>query len=460
MRIVKMILAAMFILTGITAYADAVPYKVISGDMLEIAGYSEKKNTDDNLMNPTGMSRFYKYLVKNNDKYEYNLINLETGEFINLNDSVKDILKLGNSSSGELAWTGNGYFVYHPRWGYRLLSSIAGGQYEYPISGKIYSISEDFSEIYGEYTTPGTVNKAAYVDGIYYILIPINGQYSSALYYSNDLTNWVKYSDTNNIPISYANAAKGIFPCYINNSIVNGDYDITAYNIYSIKNGYISNEIIYENFKGAEIFGCDQYLFTYSNNTLYCSKDGVYWAAIEISDEAAVNAKSATDIYCYKENDIVLQTKQWVDINSSSDQSQKSTSIAIVLDKKQLYSYIEEQLKNKDYYVQFNDKILGFETPPIIENDRTLVPMRFLFEQMGAEVDWNAETKTATATLGNTAVTFAIDNTNAEVNGRTVTTDVPARLVNGKTMVPLRFLSEELGFTVNWDEETRTAVIE
>ena len=72
---------------------------------------------------------------------------------------------------------------------------------------------------------------------------------------------------------------------------------------------------------------------------------------------------------------------------------------------------IDEVLNASDIYVQFQDKILGFETPPVIEDGSTLVPMRFLFEQMGADVEWNQETQTATATLDNTAVTFAIDDT-------------------------------------------------
>ena len=111
-------------------------------------------------------------------------------------------------------------------------------------------------------------------------------------------------------------------------------------------------------------------------------------------------------------------------------------------------------------YVQLNDKILGFDQPPVIEEGRTLVPMRFLFEQMGANVEWNEETKSARATLNNKAVTFVIDDNEAEVDSQPVTMDVPARLINGKTMVPLRFLSEEMGYNVTWDEETRTAVIE
>ena len=79
---------------------------------------------------------------------------------------------------------------------------------------------------------------------------------------------------------------------------------------------------------------------------------------------------------------------------------------------------------------------------------------------MGADVEWNQETQTATATLNNTAVTFAIDDTEAEVNNTPATMDVPARLINGKTMVPLRFLSENLGYKVDWDETSRTAIIE
>ena len=55
---------------------------------------------------------------------------------------------------------------------------------------------------------------------------------------------------------------------------------------------------------------------------------------------------------------------------------------------------------------------------------------------------------------------LSIDSTSADVNSENVAMDVPARLVNGKTMVPLRFLSEEMDYTVTWDEATRTAVIE
>lgn len=132
------------------------------------------------------------------------------------------------------------------------------------------------------------------------------------------------------------------------------------------------------------------------------------------------------------------------------------------------YLYLEDE---SNYYrmpmsyitdniiVTYGDKALAFETPPVIENGRTLVHMRFLFEQMGAEVSWDDASKTATVNKQGDIISFSVDNTNANVNNELKTMDVPARLINGKTMIPLRFLSEELGFTVEWDEETRTASV-
>ena len=120
---------------------------------------------------------------------------------------------------------------------------------------------------------------------------------------------------------------------------------------------------------------------------------------------------------------------------------------------------LNEKCPSDTPYIEFNGNILGFDVPPIIEDGSTLVPMRFLFEQMGADVEWDSETQTATATLDNKAVTFSIDNVNARINNKPAKMDVPARLVNGKTMVPLRFLSENMGYDVDWDADSRTAIL-
>lgn len=124
----------------------------------------------------------------------------------------------------------------------------------------------------------------------------------------------------------------------------------------------------------------------------------------------------------------------------------------------ELYDALEAQKSAP--YVCVNDTVLGFTQPPITESDRTLVPMRFLFEQLGAEVNWDNDTQTAIAQKANTTnQLFNRQYHRQRWNGEQVTMDVPARLVGDKTMVPRGFCSEELGYTVEWDEETRMATV-
>ena len=67
--------------------------------------------------------------------------------------------------------------------------------------------------------------------------------------------------------------------------------------------------------------------------------------------------------------------------------------------------------------------------------------------------------KTAIVQKDGNKIEFSIDKKTATVNGSQKEMDVPARLINDKTMIPLRFLSEELGYKVDWDEDTRTVTI-
>ena len=124
-----------------------------------------------------------------------------------------------------------------------------------------------------------------------------------------------------------------------------------------------------------------------------------------------------------------------------------------------LYYRIKVSEFDKGIKIIYNNCYLSFENPPVIENDRTLIPMRFLFEQMGADVSWDETTNTATVSKASDVVSFSIDNLTATVNAQPKTMDVPARLINDKTYIPLRFLSEELGYTVEWDEEANTVII-
>lgn len=182
--------------------------------------------------------------------------------------------------------------------------------------------------------------------------------------------------------------------------------------------------------------------------SVYLSNDNVYFLKLDFSDKAQqflsnspYNHIATSFVY---EDDIYMKLKD--------------ESSYLKMPSQDVYTRMEKLKKAP--YVKFDNKILGFDNPPVIENDSTLVPMRFLFEQMGAKVDWNGDTQAATATLGDTAVTFSIDNTQATVNNAPAQMAVPARIIDDKTMVPLRFLSEGLGFNVTWDADTRTATIE
>ncbi|MGH2452683.1 MAG: copper amine oxidase N-terminal domain-containing protein [bacterium] len=100
-----------------------------------------------------------------------------------------------------------------------------------------------------------------------------------------------------------------------------------------------------------------------------------------------------------------------------------------------------------------------FDQPPIVIGSRVLVPLRGIFERMGATVTWEAATRTVIAVRGSTVVELVIGQQSARVNDRIVPLDTPAMIVRARTLVPLRFISESLGATVQYQEATRTVLI-
>lgn len=109
--------------------------------------------------------------------------------------------------------------------------------------------------------------------------------------------------------------------------------------------------------------------------------------------------------------------------------------------------------------------INGFEVPldvpPSIIKGRTFVPIRFISEAFGAQVEWDNETRTVRIFLEktNTRVTLQINNTIARVNERIVTLDAPPTIIQGRTLVPIRFIAEAFGAQVDWDGLLRQVTI-
>jgi hypothetical protein len=103
------------------------------------------------------------------------------------------------------------------------------------------------------------------------------------------------------------------------------------------------------------------------------------------------------------------------------------------------------------------EKVIFPDGQPFIESGRTLVPVRFIAEALGHKVDWIQETRTVTIDDGE--ILLPIGSTTATVNGETVTLDVPAKLLESRTYVPLRFISENLDCTVDWFNANRSIII-
>lgn len=117
------------------------------------------------------------------------------------------------------------------------------------------------------------------------------------------------------------------------------------------------------------------------------------------------------------------------------------------------YGYEYEKSLSQVFY---NGELIDFDVAPIMENDRTLIPLRGLFEKMGAVVEWDGQNQTAIVTKDDMVLSVKIDHYGAKVNDSCKYMDVPARLVESRTMIPLRFLSEELGYTVIWNDHNNT----
>ncbi|MHB8918480.1 MAG: stalk domain-containing protein [Desulfocucumaceae bacterium] len=109
--------------------------------------------------------------------------------------------------------------------------------------------------------------------------------------------------------------------------------------------------------------------------------------------------------------------------------------------------------------VVINGSPLNMDVPPAIVNERTLVPLRAIFEALGAEVSWDQGTETVTGTRGSTTVILKINRPEAMVNGSARKLDVPPQIMEGRTMVPARFIAESLGSRVDWDGDSRTVIV-
>ena len=371
--------------------------------------------------------------------------NLVEWSDIDMSDDVR--MKISSQYWANIKHYGNKYIVYdevyfNPSFIIDKMERIYG-----PIIKPIYTFDENFNLV-SEFQLDKPLTDFEYIDGIYYIetqeytqLGPQEFESKNTIYYSYDAIDWQIDNERSSMPQS-----NGRNYLVFQGELVNfnaSDYRFEVKDMFIEKNKSDLIKVVqerpitcYYKAKG------NIYVETQYDNvdTFRISRDGVY--SVDVAIPADSDDEHIFNCTLWKDK-LVLQTRKRL----------------IEYDMADIEDVLNEKCPSDTPYIEFNGNILGFDVPPIIEDGSTLVPMRFLFEQMGADVEWNSETQTATATLDNTVVTFSIDNINAEVNKTSATMDVPARLINGKTMVPLRFLSENMGYDVDWYDDNRTAIV-
>lgn len=109
--------------------------------------------------------------------------------------------------------------------------------------------------------------------------------------------------------------------------------------------------------------------------------------------------------------------------------------------------------------IQYNGKIIKSDVSPYIQNERTMVPIRFISETLGYEVKWDKDKREVEVLGKDTEIKLTIDSKNAKVNEKDVKLDAPASIKKERTFVPLRFVAENLKAEVKWDKDNFKVII-
>ena len=114
---------------------------------------------------------------------------------------------------------------------------------------------------------------------------------------------------------------------------------------------------------------------------------------------------------------------------------------------------------NNSIKVTLNSEALSFDQPPIMDNNRVMVPIRAIFEALGYNVVWDQTTQTGVAYNGQNTIQVQVNNPTITYDGGTYTCDVAPKNISGRILVPVRAISESAGCDVYWNQSTRTVEI-
>lgn len=118
-----------------------------------------------------------------------------------------------------------------------------------------------------------------------------------------------------------------------------------------------------------------------------------------------------------------------------------------------------DEVPQAEITVSLNGQLLSFEQPPVLLHERTMVPMRKIFEALGATVVWEDTTQRVTAEKDGLSVSLQIGNNRMQIGDQVITLDVAPQLIQDKTMVPVRAVSEAFRCHVDWDDTLQRVLI-
>lgn len=152
--------------------------------------------------------------------------------------------------------------------------------------------------------------------------------------------------------------------------------------------------------------------------------------------------------------------KEWIKSVRTAFKSDSEEDIRLILSE---LSQAKGELGDDSVDIMVNGEFIDWEeydgVGPVIEDGRTLVPLRTVSENLGAVVDWDEKAKSIAVTYEDMFIKMAVDIGEAYVDGDEIVLDTPPVIVNGRTLVPLRFVAESMGLHVEWEPESRTVII-
>jgi len=134
-------------------------------------------------------------------------------------------------------------------------------------------------------------------------------------------------------------------------------------------------------------------------------------------------------------------------------------TLSLLLTMLLLVSAATHVMASNDIKVKIDGRQINFDVPPQIIKNRTMVPLRAIFEALGATVDWDEHTRTVRSTKDDITISLTVKYPRIDINGEDVMLDSPPCIVDGRTLVPVRAISEAFKTKVEWIESEKTVVI-